>query len=120
MDIDKLIERRAVMDVHLDIQSDQLWGEEEIVNCIDEIKHKIRDTLYMISHVVTDDVNLEVAIKQLYKSGAEAYYKKYVSLWQQSYRVEKMFYSMATSDHRYEQITRKKGVSMMNPFDIDF
>ncbi len=120
MDVDKIIERRAVMDVRLDIQTDQLWGDDEIEGDVDEIKQKIRETIELVASIITNDVDLEVVAKQLRESNGDSYYKRYVPLWQTSYRKEKAFFMMAAWDKRFDKILARQGESLTNPRGIDF
>ena len=88
------------MDCKLDIQSRELWGEDEIAGCITEIEEKIKFTLKMFLKI-TNDENLQFQMKNaLYGDDEKMLYL--IKIWQEQYRVEKMFYILSKEDRRNE------------------
>ena len=100
--INEIIRRRAKMDCKLDTQDlkhFELWGEEEIKNCIDEIIEKIKSTLKLFSKMSEDEIIKKEIQKIVY---GENELLDLVKIWQEQYRIEKMFYILANNDRRNE------------------
>ena len=100
MEVEEIIRRRAKMDCKLDTQNFKLWGDEEIVGCVDEIAEKIKSTLKLFCKMSADrelKKEMEQAIEDIvFHKNVE----RFVSVWQEQYRLEKMFYILAKNDRR--------------------
>ncbi len=94
--IEKIIRRRAQMDVRLDVGANQLWGEEEIVNCTQEIQIKLEETF----DILGSGANLGGEITHHLVTTED------IHTWQEEYRIEKMLYILAMSDKRSEDMLR--------------
>lgn len=92
--IEEIVKRRAQMDIRLDIQCGELWGEEEIVNCRKEIQKKLSDTFAIFNRV-----NAGISI-----ANPDEVAQMKIELWQQTYRTEKIFHVLSGKDERMEDI----------------
>ena len=106
MNIEDIVKRRAIMDCQLDVRSlkhFELWGEEEIKNCVDEILEKIKTTLTLFEKM-SDDKTLKIQINKVLEEFKEEknIVLHYVKIWQEQYRLEKMFYILSKEDRRNE------------------
>lgn len=102
MKIEEIVKRRAKMDFKMDIQSGELWGEDEIVNCIDEITEKIKQTLKTFLKMTNND-ELKFQIENaLYGNDEKTLYL--IEVWQEQYRLEKMIYILERNDSRNKEV----------------
>jgi len=105
MEIEEIIKRRAKMDIELDINCGELWGEDEIVNCIGEITQKLRETFDILGNY--RGANLDTQIQYREPTSED------IGLWQEMYRIEKMFHILAVQDSRNRKI--KNGTFQFDP-----
>lgn len=83
------------MDIRLDVQSGELWGEEEIVGCEEEIRQKLRETFKILGDA--RGANLGSHIENMEPTVED------VKLWQETYRIEKMLHILAGQDRRHNK-----------------
>ena len=80
------------MDVRLDIKAGELWGEEEIAYGAPEIQKKLEETFKIIGSERGAKLGKELENRII--SIVD------ISIWQEEYRIEKMFYILSRGDER--------------------
>ena len=90
--VERIIRRRAQMDVRLDIKAGELWGEEEIAYGAPEIQKKLEETFKIIGSERGAKLGGEITHHLVASED--------ILIWQEEYRIEKMLYILSRGDER--------------------